>query len=184
MVVCTASWLKICLHVRNYKTVSLHIFYIWMNSSKHFSLTPLSPPRKFTNAQSKSTASRISSWWPIRVTPRSSNSWWVIRSSWSPLIFSLSKFLIYCCRQSSRPMRRKERKEKKLTCWATSPVTSWGFCLEAAEYGTDPSSDEDGSPGVHFFSIPESALAYNSFPGIIQSAFWPIRPWTVCALHI
>lgn len=56
-----------------------------------------------TRAQSKSTASRMSSWWPILDTPKSSSSWWVIRSSWSPPTFSLSKVLMYCCRQSSRP---------------------------------------------------------------------------------
>lgn len=56
-----------------------------------------------TRAQSKSTASSMSSWWPILDTPKSSSSWWVIRSSWSPPTFSLSKVLMYCCRQSSRP---------------------------------------------------------------------------------
>lgn len=56
-----------------------------------------------TRAQSKSTASSMSSWWPIRDTPKSSSSWWVIRSNWSPPTFSFSKVLMYCCRQSSRP---------------------------------------------------------------------------------
>lgn len=58
---------------------------------------------ELTRAQSKSTASSMSSWWPILDTPKSSSSWWVIRSSWSPPTFSLSKVLMYCWRQSSRP---------------------------------------------------------------------------------
>lgn len=45
----------------------------------------------------------MSSWWPILDTPKSSSSWWVIRNSWSPPTFSLSKVLMYCCRQSSSP---------------------------------------------------------------------------------
>lgn len=63
---------------------------------------------KLTRAHSKSTASRMSSWCPMRVTPSSSSSWWVMRNNWSPAIISLSKFLIYCCRQSSRPEADKK----------------------------------------------------------------------------
>lgn len=61
---------------------------------------------RLTRAHSRSTASRMSSWCPILDTPRSSSSWWVIRSSWSPPTFSLSKVLMYCWRQSSRPGKK------------------------------------------------------------------------------
>lgn len=56
-----------------------------------------------TRAQRRSTASRMSSWCPILVTPNSSSSWWVMCSSCSPPICSRSKFFTYCWRQSSRP---------------------------------------------------------------------------------
>lgn len=56
-----------------------------------------------TRAQSRSTASRMSSWCPMRDTPRSSSSWWVMRRSWSPSTFSVSNVWVYCCKQSSRP---------------------------------------------------------------------------------
>lgn len=56
-----------------------------------------------TRAQSRSTASSTSSWCPILATPSSSRSWCVILSSCSPLIFSRSKLLTYCCRLSSKP---------------------------------------------------------------------------------
>lgn len=56
-----------------------------------------------TKAQSRSTASRISSWWPTRVIVSSSRSWWEIFRSCSPLIFSLSKLGTYCWRLSSSP---------------------------------------------------------------------------------
>lgn len=68
-----------------------------------------------TRAQSKSTASSMSSWWPILDTPKSSSSWWVIRSSWSPPTFSLSKVLMYCCRQSSRPEGNTQHDRKTFT---------------------------------------------------------------------
>ncbi len=60
-----------------------------------------------TSAQSRSTASRMSSWWPIRETPRSSSSWWVILNSCSPPTFSCSKFLMYCSKQSSKPWKEQ-----------------------------------------------------------------------------
>lgn len=56
-----------------------------------------------TRAQRRSTASRMSSWCPILVTPSSSSSWWVMCSSCSPPICSRSKLFTYCWRQSSRP---------------------------------------------------------------------------------
>lgn len=61
-----------------------------------------------TNAQSRSTASRISSWWPTRVIVSSSRSWWEIFRSCSPLIFSLSKLGTYCWRLSSSPETQTE----------------------------------------------------------------------------
>lgn len=60
-----------------------------------------------TRAQSRSTASRTSSWCPIRDTPSSSRSWWEIFSSCSPLIFSRSKLWMYCWRLSSSPRKKK-----------------------------------------------------------------------------
>lgn len=56
-----------------------------------------------TRAQSRSTASNTSSWCPILATPSSSRSWCVIFNNCSPLIFSRSKLLTYCCRLSSKP---------------------------------------------------------------------------------
>lgn len=77
--------------------------WVWgVSKREHFRLT---------KAQSRSTASRMSSWWPIRDTPKSSSSWWVIRRSWSPPTFSLSKFLMYCCRQSSRPGAKTHKRQ-------------------------------------------------------------------------
>lgn len=72
----------------------------WQES---FEIETLDGDLELTRAQSKSTASSMSSWWPILDTPKSSSSWWVIRNSWSPPTFSLSKVLMYCWRQSSRP---------------------------------------------------------------------------------
>lgn len=65
--------------------------------------------RWLTRAQRRSTASRMSSWCPILVTPNSSSSWWVMCSSCSPPICSRSKFFTYCWRQSSRPDEMTER---------------------------------------------------------------------------
>lgn len=61
-----------------------------------------------TNAQRRSTASRISSWCPTRVTASSSRSWCEIFRSCSPSIFSLSKLETYCWRLSSSPDRQTE----------------------------------------------------------------------------
>lgn len=58
---------------------------------------------KLTRAQSKSTASRMSSWCPMRETPSSSSSAWLILSSRSPQTPPRSKTHTYCCKQSSRP---------------------------------------------------------------------------------
>lgn len=61
------------------------------------------PHNKLTRAQSKSTASRMSSWCPMRETPRSSSSAWLILSSLSPHTPPRSNTHTYCCKQSSRP---------------------------------------------------------------------------------
>lgn len=66
-----------------------------------------------TNAQSRSTASRISSWWPTRVIVSSSRSWWEIFRSCSPLIFSLSKLGTYCWRLSSSPETQTESEHER-----------------------------------------------------------------------
>lgn len=65
-------------------------------------------PRKSpTRAQSRSTASRMSSWCPMRETPSSSSSAWLILSSRSPHTGARSNTQMYCCRQSSRPAGRQ-----------------------------------------------------------------------------
>lgn len=61
-----------------------------------------------TRAQRRSTASRMSSWWPTRLTVSSSRSWWEIFNSCWPSIFSFSKFGTYCWRLSSSPDRDRE----------------------------------------------------------------------------
>ena len=58
---------------------------------------------RLTRAQSKSTASRMSSWCPMRETPSSSSSAWLILSSLSPHTPPRSNTHTYCCKQSSRP---------------------------------------------------------------------------------
>lgn len=76
---------------------------LWIQRQENVEMETLDGHLELTRAQSKSTASSISSWWPILDTPKSSSSWWVIRNSWSPPTSSLSKVLMYCWRQSSRP---------------------------------------------------------------------------------
>lgn len=61
-----------------------------------------------TKAQRRSTASRMSSWWPTRLTESSSRSWWEIFNSCWPSIFSFSKLVMYCWRLSSSPERDRE----------------------------------------------------------------------------
>lgn len=83
------------------------------------------PSRKccwLTRAQRRSTASRMSSWCPILVTPSSSSSWWVMCSSCSPPICSRSKFFTYCWRQSSRPDEMTEGRVLE-HCWLSSVDT-------------------------------------------------------------
>lgn len=61
-----------------------------------------------TRAQRRSTASRMSSWWPTRLTASSFRSWWEIFNSCWPSIFSFSKFGMYCWILSSSPDRDRE----------------------------------------------------------------------------
>lgn len=90
-----------------------------------------------TRAQSKSTASRTSSWWPILDTPKSSSSWWVIRSSLSPPTFSLSKVLMYCCRQSSSPEGWQENFLLNSATWKNwSWLAAFRICYETFIYLT------------------------------------------------
>lgn len=81
--------------------------------------------RLLTRAQSRSTASSTSSWWPILATPSSSRSWCVIFSSCSPLIFSRSKLPTYCWRLSSKPWRQKRKKKNYDVMWANRSDTQW-----------------------------------------------------------
>lgn len=114
-----------------------------------------------TRAHSKSTASSMSSWWPILDTPKSSSSWWVIRSSWSPPTFSLSKVLMYCWRQSSKPGEtthththtgRAENFQYSLTRWTFLFIYLFfflaeNFLLSCENHICIMCSDELSSPG-------------------------------------
>lgn len=121
-----------------------------------------------TRAQSKSTASSISSWCPILDTPKSSSSWWVIRSSWSPPTFSFSKVLMYCCRQSSRPegkaTGRQENFQHSTTRWTISSLAVAGFFLISWET---------------YICIMFSNRAPNQCP--CQNQCWKsLKAWTQC----
>lgn len=77
---------------------------------------------KRTRAQRRSTASRISSWWPTRLTASSSRSWWEIFNSCWPSIFSFSKFGMYCWRLSSSPERNRERETSHKEAFSESVI--------------------------------------------------------------
>lgn len=93
-----------------------------LNSSLCNTRAPSRKCRWLTRAQRRSTASRMSSWCPILVTPSSSSSWWVMCSSCSPPICSRSKFFTYCWRQSSRPDEMTARRVLE-HCWLSSVDT-------------------------------------------------------------
>lgn len=120
----TSSWLRI----RDFFFFYLHFNYFKKEKERNKKRKQEKkwnfPSHQFfvlTSAHRRSTASKISSWWPMRLTPRSSSSWCVMRSSWSPLIFSLSKFLIYCCKQSSRPTKKNMEDKNEKNSW-TKPI--------------------------------------------------------------
>lgn len=68
-------------------------------------------PWTLTRAQSRSQASRRSSWCPTLNTPRDSRSWWDIFSSLSPSTCCRWKDGAYCCRLSSRPEGQRDARE-------------------------------------------------------------------------